>query len=207
MSSRIYWVRQSIDDDGGRPDVVTYYDPEGKFKTEEGFKAFATNCRVSAGYPGHPPQSWFVPDLYASRKGATPIESWDYYMCATFGAFSKRAIDVLALYFGDRFVPLPANLENHSYYCLHCRSRIDCLDCVASKIEYFDHDPRQVMTISKHVFRKEMLVDPMIFAIPEAMFHLYCTDSIPEITANASLRGFEFQLVDGEEKGEEKGKA
>jgi hypothetical protein len=197
MSKKVYWVRQSVDDEDERPDGVTYYDPSGWFKTGEGYKEFQANACVSAGDAGYPAERWFVPDLYASRKGKTAIEDWDYYMCSgTFGAFSQRAMDVLTPYFGDLFLSLPARLEGHPYYCLHCRTRIDCLNRAASEITYFEHDPRQVMMISKYVFRKEQLADRMIFAIPEMVFHLFCSDWIPEVAGKAGLRGFDFQLVD-----------
>jgi hypothetical protein len=196
MANRVYLIRQSVDDEGERPDVVTYYDPKGEFKTKEGFERFQKNCCVSAGKPGYPPEQWFVPDLYASKPGKTQISEWDYYMCATFGAFSQRAIDVLIPYFGERFMPLPARLEGQPYFCLHCRSRIDCLDKAKSEIVYYDEYPEEIMKIEKHVFRKTMLADAIVFAIPEAMFHLYATDRIPEIFTNAGLGGFSFQIVD-----------
>lgn len=197
MTKRVYSIRQSVDDEGQRPDLVTYYDPKGEFKTKKGFKRFQENCSVSAGKVGFSPERWFVPDLFASKPGKTQINEWDYYTCATFGAFSQRAISVLMPYFGDRFIPLPASLEGQSYYCLHCRSRIDCLDKASSEITYYDEYPEEVMVIERHAFRKTMLADSIIFAIPEAVFHLYCTDTIPDIVTNSGLRGFSFQLVDG----------
>ncbi len=196
MSTKVFEIWQSVDDEGERPDVVTYYDPVGKFQTEEGYKEFAVNCRVSAGLAGYPASGWFIPDLYASQRGRTAIEHWDYYSCATFGAFSKRAIDELSPCFGDRFLPLPARLEGLSYYCLHCRSRVDCLDRDASEIVRFDDDPSMIMEITKHRFHKEMLTDPMVFAIAGLLFCLFCTESVPQIATDARLRGFEFRLVD-----------
>ena len=197
MAQRIYSIRQTVDDDNERPDIVTYYDPRGKFKTPEGFKRFQANCCVCAGKSGYSPDQWFVPDLYASKPGKTLIEEWDYYMCATFGAFSQRAITALTPYFGDRFSVLPARLENHSYFCLHCRSRIDCLDKTSSEIVYYDESREEVMTIERYVFHKQSLMDPTVFAIPEAVFDLFCTETTPEIVSKAGLTGFRFDLVDG----------
>jgi hypothetical protein len=194
MCNQVYWIRQSVDDEGERPDLVTYGDP--RFKTGEGFREFQTNCCVAAGMSGYPADKWFVPELCAFEKGKTDIEAWDYYMCATFGAFSKRAMESLKPAFSDRFSALPAHLEGHEYFCLHCRSRVDCLDEGASEIDYFDDfDPPQAMEIKSHVFRKDMLSDPMLFAIPVASFSLYCTESVLDIAAKAGLRGFDFRLV------------
>lgn len=197
MTKKIYLLRQTFDDEDIRPDLVTYYDPDGKFSTEEGFKSYQANRCVEAGDAGYPVESWFVPELYAPQPGTTAIEDWDYYMTAFgFGVFSGRAIDVLTPFFGERFLPLPALLEGRSYFCLHCRSRIDCINKSASEIEYYDFDPQMVMKITKWVFHKQSLVDPMIFGTPELAFDLYCTDSIPNIVDKAGLRGFEFKLID-----------
>ena len=194
MTKKVYWIQQSVDDEGERPDVVTYGD--AKYKTGEGYNAFVKNCRVAAGDAGFPPEKWFIPELRATQPGKTPIEAWDYYACATFGVFSPKALQVLTPYVGDRFQPLEARLEGHLYYCLHCRSRTDCLDAGASQIDYLAGDQDKIMWIDRHVFNKDVLTDPMIFAIPKAPFRLYCTDSLPEICKKVGLRGFDFELVD-----------
>lgn len=197
MIKRVYSIRQSVDDKDERPDIVTYYDPKGVYKTKTGFQKFQHNCCVSAGKVGYPLQDWFVPDLYASKPGKTKIEDWDFYKCSTFGAFSQRAVEALMPYLGDHFDLLPARLEGHRYVCLHCRSRIDCLDTSASEIEYYDDlVPQEVMAIEKYAFHKEAIPHPVIFAIPEMVFDLYCTDPIPKIASKAGLKGFDFRLVD-----------
>jgi hypothetical protein len=194
MSKKIYWIQQSVDEEGRRPDGVTYKDPW--FKTAEGFKEYQANAAVSAGVADYPAERWFVPDLYASQKGTTAIEDWDFYSCSgSFPAFSPRAIQILSPYFDDRFVPLLAHLEGHSYYCLRCLKRTDCLNRAASEIEYFG-DPPRVLMIKKYAFRQERLGDPIIFAIPELDFELFCTDSIPAVVEKAGLRGLDFQVVD-----------
>jgi len=192
----VYWIRQSIDDEGERPDVVTYNDPEGWFRTSEGFKEYQTNACVSAGKAGYRPGSWRTPDLCATEKGRTSIDEWDYYSCATFGAFSDKAMSVLEPFLGNRFLRLPARLEGHDYWCLRCEHRTDCLDKTASEITFFDFDPKKIMKVVKYRFRKKLLATDMIFAIPELEFHLFCTDAVPDKVVSAMLRGIEFELVD-----------
>jgi hypothetical protein len=196
MTNQVYMIKQSYDEDGERPDRVTYCDPNGEFLTHSGYARFQCNCLVSAGKAGHSIEQWFMPELYASEPGRTKIDEWDFYNCSTFGAFSPRAMEVLKPFFGERFIQLPARLEGLFYFCLRCESRINCLDKEASEIIYYEIDPTEVMLITKYVFHRELLTDPSIFAIPESLFSLYCTDAIPEIVRNAGLKGFEFQPLD-----------
>ena len=137
-----------------------------------------------------------TPDLYASKPGKTPIENWDYYLCATFGVFSARASEVLSPFFGDRFETLPAKLEGHEYFCLRCCRRLDCLNAKASRIIYFDEEPKEIMTIEKYVFNTKTVSRDIVFAIPESKFGLYCTDEIPKAAKKAKLKDIKFRIID-----------
>ena len=186
MSKNVFLIGESLE--GKRPNFPVDR-PDGAWDV-------AINARVSEGRPGCPASGWVVPDLIMTHKGSTPIEDWDYYGHC-FGVFSPRAMEVLAPYFGEGFEPLKVRLEGHLYFTLRCRLRIDCLHKSASKILYFDRARKEVMQIDQYAFHKEMLADPIIFAIPQLVFHLFCTESIARIIANAKLRGFKLKLVDG----------
>ncbi|HEY4259582.1 MAG TPA: DUF1629 domain-containing protein [Schlesneria sp.] len=195
MTQTIYLISQSTDEDDERPDGVTYYDPHGEFKRGEGFERFQKNCCISAGKEKYLLEDWITPQLFASRPGTTAIEAWDYYLCATFGAFSQRAIDILLPAFGDRFVPLAATLEGRSYFCLHCKRRIDCLDNARSDVIYFGDGTSEAMTIDRYAFHMKDLSRPSIFAIPQLTFRLYCTDDVRDMAAAAGLKGLDFISV------------
>jgi hypothetical protein len=196
MTDKVYCVWQSDEDD--RPNYVTYFDPSGHFKTAEGFAEFQRNSFVSEGRAGYKAEQWVTPDLFASKPGNSPVEEWDFYKSSgSFGDFSPRAIGLLMPFFGVRFVPLPSRLEGHSYFCLRCESRIDCLDEKESSISYFD-GTQDVVTIEKYVFRKASLSDQMFFAIPQLYLQLFCTSGIPEFVHEAKLKGFSFELIDQE---------
>lgn len=82
------------------------------------------------------------------------------------------------------------------FCCLHCRYQIDCLDTEASEIRYFPGGT-EVLRIREFQFHKETIPELAIFSIPEVPAHLYASDGVPEIVADAGLRGFDFELVDG----------
>ncbi|PQO42927.1 imm11 family protein [Blastopirellula marina] len=194
MTQKVFWIRESLEDD--RPSGVTYHDPNGEFKSTEGFKRFQANSQVSAGTVGFPKDRWFSPVLSVSEPGTSPIGEWDYFMCSgTFGAFSERAVQVLMPFWKKSFELLPATLEGLAYSCLRCSERTDCLDETQSEITYFD-GTTDVMEINSYVFKKELLANPMIFSIPQLTFELFATESIPRLAFEAGLRGFDFEQVD-----------
>ena len=194
MGRTIYNLYQSYCD--ARHQRAEYYDPDGWYATDEGWEKYQGNVFVAAGDPGHGPEQWFVPDLYLPRKQKPAIKSFDYYECSTFGVFSPRAISALQSCFGGRFDTLPGTLEGHQYFFPRCLVRVDCLDRESSKIFYADDSARTILNVKKHVFRDSKIpADPVIFAIPEMAFALYCTESIPAIVEKAGLKGFKFCKV------------
>lgn len=189
MCNSVSWIRQSLEDQ--RPGFLNYSQPADQ-------KKFRANCFVSEGKPKYSPKRWVIPDLFPSQKGSTPITAWDFYMCeGCFGVFSPKAMEVLLPHLGERFQRLPVRLNGRDYYTLCCKSRIDCLDKNASQIAYFD-DSDEVMEIHKFVFHKEILVDPIIFAIPQLRFELFCSEAVAQAIKDAGLRGFDCQVVDGQ---------
>jgi hypothetical protein len=190
---KIFQIRQSTDERRIRPDGVTEYDPDNYYATDEGWEEINRNALVALGDPDYPPEAWWVPNLYASRKGKTAIDDWDYYTAINFDAFSPRAIAVLEPFFADRFGILPTKIEGHDYSCLYCRSRIDCLDHSASDIVYFDDG--DILEVNKYVFGAHVPKDPAIFAMPKLTFSLYCTASVPKLVKDAGLKGFDFRHV------------
>lgn len=198
MKSCIYWMRQSLNEDCLRPDLVVYHDANGWFKTDQGFREYQANALIAAGVAGTSAENWFVPDLEPSEAGNSSVGEWDYYMCgATMGVFSKRAIEILKPCFEKRFTVLPVMLSGIAYFTLRCEERIDCLDQSESVLEWFEKNVT-IMSVKKLVFRKESFSDSgcCIFAIPELPCELFCNESTKALIETSNLQGFELQLAE-----------
>lgn len=202
MCQGVYRLRQLNDELGQVINAAVRFDPTGKKPTTEAWEDLKLRDRIVIGAPSASVKLWKVPELYVRQDETTSVQDWDYLFCeGMFGVFSPRAMEVLTPYFGDRFLPLPVRLDGHSYSTLHCRRRTDCLNGPKSEAEFFSFPPRVAPWIGRHVFFRERLPDPMIFAIPERPFFLHCTESIPGIVEAAQLRGFDFQLLEDEDQG------
>lgn len=147
----------------------------------------------------HDVESWTPWQLYCQKSATTSVSDWDYYSFgSTSGLFSPRAIKVFGKYLAHCFDPLPANLEGSTYYFLHCRAPIDCLDIDACEISYFSPpNDRDIMSIDRYVFKKNCVKEELIFTIPEQPWNLFATSGIPKIAKQAKVKGLEFRVVDG----------
>lgn len=93
---------------------------------------------------------------------------------------------------------MPFCLNDETWFRPVVGRRIDCLDRTASNLEFFAHSAH-VKTITKYVFRQEMINDIDVFAIPEAndgMFFwvqsIFVTELVRERLEDAQLVGFRF---------------
>lgn len=188
MTARVFQLWSSVEED--RPDLVTNkssdFDEASKIN-----RGLIRNKR-------HDVDSWTPWQLYCSKRGTTPVSDWDYYdVGSTSGCFSRRAIETLGNNLSRCFDLLPANLEGETFYFLHCRAPIDCLDISASEVVYFpapyDND---IMHIRRYVFKKDIINEEVIFTIPEQPWCLFTTAGIPSIASQAGLTGIDFRLLD-----------
>lgn len=188
MTTKVFRLGTSTEED--RPDSVTNK-TSGLDEASKINRGLIRNRR-------HDVASWTPWQLYCHKRGTTPVSDWDYYAVgSTSGCFSRRAIEALGTYLSHCFDLLPAHLEGESYYFLHCRAPIDCLDIAASEVHYFPAPyDRDIMHINRYVFRKDILNDESIFTIPEQPWCLFTTTGIPSIASQAGLTGMAFDLLD-----------
>ena len=188
MAKAIHEIRQSCEDD--RPDLAR--------KRVQGLdKSSRVNYDIIRGKV-HDVELWSPWELFCAEPGKTPLNEWDYFaFTSTSGILSRRAVDELDGYLRHCFVPLPSTLDGKPFYFLHCHSPIDCLDIDASEAIYFPPpDDADVMQINKYAFKKDLLLDPLIFTTPQEPWVLFATESIPEIVKKAGLKGFAFRELD-----------
>lgn len=92
---------------------------------------------------------------------------------------------------GIRFIPVKVN--GNPWWCLVVDKKIDCLDWEQCDIEYLDELERKLPVIHKYVFRREYIVDPVLFNIADPKsFKIFTTESVKKTMLSAGLVGFEF---------------
>ena len=64
-----------------------------------------------------------------------------------------------------------------------------------SEIITFRSNPGRVKEIKKHVFKKELIEDPIVFSIPESLSRLYTTTTVRDIITRTSIPGFRFTAL------------
>jgi hypothetical protein len=124
-------------------------------------------------------------------------EAYDYYpMPGTSDLMSERAVNVLEPYGLPCFKFFQVWLNGASFFLLKRRKRLDVLDRDHSVLVPFPSDPRNIMEVVTFRFRKNDIVDPLLFSIPETS-HLFATQTVARAVEKAGLRGFE--VLDAEQ--------
>jgi hypothetical protein len=151
---------------------------------------------VLSGWTGSSPRNW--KPIPMRRKSRTRIADCYYGpkgALISSGIFSSRAIEVLRPYMNGSISLLPCTVNGKPHYFLCYGEGMSCLDAEKSQIKRFDDG--RIMTIDRYRFKKNLLRDPLLFAIPEAPGNIFATASIPSIAARAELTGIAFHPVDG----------
>lgn len=111
------------------------------------------------------------------------------------GIFSSRAIEVLRPYMTSAFSVLPCTVNRKPHYFLCYSKGKTCLDVKNSEIKRFEDG--RIMNIKRYRFKKDLVPDPLLFAIPEDQSGIFTTASIPTLVEKARLTGIAFYPVDG----------
>lgn len=135
-----------------------------------------------------------IPHLIVDEPDAT---SWDFFRCAgTFGIMSTRAVSALRPLAAGSFEFLDASINEAPYFFLRQVSSADILDHEHTDGKRFPHDATRFMRITRYAFQKSKIQDPSIFAVPDAGYRIFGTDSVEGLIRSSNLRG--FRLVDSE---------
>jgi hypothetical protein len=86
---------------------------------------------------------------------------------------------------------LPALVNDMDYAFLIVRRTIDCLDRDRSILVPFRSDPNSIKTITKYVFKKNLVPKRAIFKIPQRNL-IFVTDTIKDEFQKSGLVGFKF---------------
>jgi hypothetical protein len=95
------------------------------------------------------------------------IDNWDYFGAGTVGLMSQKATQALGPYMERCFEFVEVYIVDHSFFLVRTKFTFDCLDRERSEVILSSDDPNEVIMITEYVFRKTIIPDPFIFAIPE----------------------------------------
>lgn len=122
--------------------------------------------------------------------------SWGFFSVpGTLGLISAIAVDRIGHSVFRHFDLLPAKLNDATFYFLKPKEYLPCLDREKSEIITFRADPGRVKEIRKYSFNKNMLSDPLVFSIPEALSRLYATTTVYNRVVESGIPGFRFSPV------------
>ena len=87
-------------------------------------------------------------------------------------------------------------MNGEPYWFLRRKASIDCLNERESLVDRLE-DYGDIMRVLRYRFFRERLSDPMIFAIDQSRWDVYCTKGVETIIRDHRLRGFAFAPLDG----------
>ncbi|MBI1338209.1 MAG: hypothetical protein GC164_14790 [Phycisphaera sp.] len=136
-------------------------------------------------------------DIHLVTKGRT-IDVVDCQLHLLISQRARVCLESLGLP-GVAFIPVKINGER--WWCLDVDRYVDALDRNRSTILYFD-DSDDIMEVSKYVFIRDHLADPIIFRIFEKRIPgVFVTESVKQAVLKAGLVGFWFIDYENPPKG------
>lgn len=179
----IYWLSVSVDEGYPR---IDFSHPKNRGVDWLGLAALIDGDSQSRQYPEHPAVITVVPK---GRKRSLAVDALWLEHRVLVSERARRALGELKLP-GVEFLALTVNEE--PFFALRVSRQIDCLDRERSRIQYFQSDPTRILTIRRHVFRKEHVPDPALFELPGSRARLFATVGVKLAAENAGLVGIEF---------------
>lgn len=182
-SETIYWLSVSVDE---RYPRIDFSHPKNRGVDWLGLAALIDGGSQASDPFGHSPVITVVPK---GRKRSLAVDAlWLEHRVLvserarrTFGELKMPEVEFLAL-----------TVNEEPFYALRVSRRIDCLDRERSRIQYFQSDPTRILTIRRHVFRKEHVPDPALFELPGSRARLFATSGVKLAAEHAGLVGIEF---------------
>lgn len=109
---------------------------------------------------------------------------------------SKQAWNVLCPHIGTVAEALPVMTPFGDYFALNILDVIDCLDHMRSEFTYY---PASLgggrHRIIKYQLKPALIIDKLLFKIPEQLTRVIVSEKFKELVAEASLKGLDFSTI------------
>jgi hypothetical protein len=129
------------------------------------------------------------PDVISLPAGDFP------YLANHVPVFSDRAFAALSGALGNCVEFLPVVVGTQTYYAGNVTRLVDALDKQQSIIKRFESTGR-VMRVAHHEFVPRLLVNELLFRLPETpLMDVFATGRFAELVEASGLVGFEFEAV------------
>ena len=123
--------------------------------------------------------------------------SWGFFSIpGTLGVISSEAVERIGRAVFRLYDLLPAQINRAKYFFLKSRETLPCLDRDRSEITTFRRDPSRVKEVTKCVFLKDRVSDPLVFSIPESVSRMFATTTVREMVVHGRISGFRFTALD-----------
>lgn len=115
--------------------------------------------------------------------------------------FNEKVLKALEPIIRDKVEYLPIAYKAENLCFINVLNMVDCLDYKKAIVDI--HEKYKVVTkIKKYAFQEELLLDEVIFKIPEFKSYIFVTDKFRNVVLENGLTGFEFEEVWNSEEDE-----
>jgi uncharacterized protein DUF1629 len=148
---------------------------------------------IWTGFDGRPlAPAWTPVRMTAADEDDDRAELGDYALLGTVPVFSATAVEVLLDLLRPNAELLPVRYARREYMACNVSRFIDALDEGMSSIRRFSSGG--VMSISKYVFKEQLLGDAPIFKIPQLRLgYVFVSDVFLSRVQENKLTGFYFR--------------